>query len=83
MSCCKICKCNKGKNFKKQNFFYFKCFFCKTISMDPEPSEKQIISHYNKKIIDGNYELIQRFDKAYINVYKQFIKIIKKNLKND
>tara|TARA_A100001015_G_C14974861_1_gene706783 strand:+ start:942 stop:1709 length:768 start_codon:yes stop_codon:yes gene_type:complete len=51
--------------------------------MNPEPSEKQIIGHYNKKIIDGNYELMQRFDKAVIKVYEQFIKIIKKNLKKD
>lgn len=83
MSYCKVCNSNKGKNFKKQNFFYFKCCFCKTISMNPEPSEKQIIGHYNKKIIDGNYELMQRFDKAVIKVYEQFIKIIKKNLKKD
>ena len=51
--------------------------------MNPEPNEKQIIEHYDKKIIEGNYELLRRFDKSYINVYQTFIKIIKKNLKKD
>jgi 2-polyprenyl-3-methyl-5-hydroxy-6-metoxy-1,4-benzoquinol methylase len=51
--------------------------------MDPEPSEKQITSHYSEKIVDGNYELFQRFNKEYNKVYKSFIEIIKKNLEKD
>lgn len=51
--------------------------------MDPEPSEKQINSHYSKKIIDGNYELAQRFNKEYNKIYESYIKIIKKNLDKD
>lgn len=60
MQKCKICNFEKGKSFQKQQFLYFQCNSCKTISMNPEPNEQQIINHYKKKFIKGNYELAQK-----------------------
>ncbi len=47
------------------------------------PNESQILNHYKKKIRNGNYQLLQKYDKEYLNVYNTFIKIIKSNLSNE
>jgi 2-polyprenyl-3-methyl-5-hydroxy-6-metoxy-1,4-benzoquinol methylase len=80
---CKICNYEKGKSFQKQQFLYFQCTLCKTISMNPEPNEQQILNHYKKKFIKGNYELAQKFSKEYLSIYKHYVNIIKNTLKKD
>ena len=51
--------------------------------MNPEPNEQQILNHYKKKFIKGNYELAQRFSREYLSIYKHYINIIKNTLKKD
>jgi len=44
--------------------------------MNPIPSGGQITEHYQKRYLNGNYELIRKYDTEYQAVYNQFLSLV-------
>jgi len=83
MVVCKICGGSNLSYFSKGKTNYSRCKDCLSISMQPEPSNTDIENHYKKKFIDGNYELLRRYDEEYRDIYGGFIKKIKNVINAD
>jgi len=65
---------NWCKVFKRLGFDFVKCNSCGIVRTEPIPSFEEISDHYAKKLVKDNYDLIQRYDKDYEAIYKQFLK---------
>lgn len=83
---CITCEKEQKQIFVYKQHLYFQCHYCGLVSTYPYPDKKQILSHYKKKFIQGNYRLHRQFAIPYNTVYKSFadllISIIKKQKKN-
>ena len=78
---CVLCKNIQVHNFNRMGYEYWKCNECGLMSTYPFPKPNEIESHYKRKFEEGNYQLIQKFMKSYLNVYFGFYNLIKKCLK--
>jgi 2-polyprenyl-3-methyl-5-hydroxy-6-metoxy-1,4-benzoquinol methylase len=78
---CVLCNNHQEKEFDRLGFEYFRCKECGLVSTYPFPDHAAIEDHYKRKFEEGNYQLIQKYMKNYLNIYIGFTKLLKKHLK--
>jgi len=74
---CVVCNANSWRGvFTRLGYNFIKCTNCRLIRMESIPSLEDISRHYNKKFVNGNYELARRYDSDYKMIYSQFLDFI-------
>lgn len=80
---CVVCGANNWQPiFSRFGYNFVKCLNCYLIRMESIPSLEEISSHYKEKYVNGNYELLRRYDSVYETIYIQFLKFILSHYRN-
>lgn len=77
---CIICSTQLIQEFIYREHTYYRCKNCLLVSTLPYPSTKNIVSHYQKKFKQGNYNLLKKYSQEYKNVYEEFARVLEKRL---
>lgn len=77
---CVICKADQRLMFPYRGHYYYRCQDCGQVSTYPLPSQKTIEDHYRLKFNQGNYLWLREYAAQYKKVYRQFLRILKRQL---
>lgn len=80
MKICPVCHKKQKLIFLYQKFYYYRCGNCQLVSAYPLPTPEMITTHYAGKFKKGNYEILHKYPRQYIQVYADFVKILYKRL---
>ncbi|MDD5687508.1 MAG: class I SAM-dependent methyltransferase [Elusimicrobia bacterium] len=78
---CKICNKNQKFIFEYHKYVYCRCVNCGLVSTYPLPDDITIETHYAKKFIEGNYQLLREYSDQYIFIYKGFVNVLESELR--